>query len=424
MLLRSTPSLPPLAGLLLLCSLVPRAGWAQEPATPGVRVFLDCDAEACDFDYVRQEIPYVGYVRDPQQADVHVFITEQQTGGNGRQYQLTFMGRAAYESVEYTFERFTHPDATDAEERSAITEAIRLGLTPYALQTLPPEDFGVTYVGAMQDASAQQPPDDRWRNWVFTAYVGAIELDLESNRQVFDSRWGLFADHVTEEWKLRIRPYFNYDYVRIEREGRPDVTSDITRHGLESYALRSLGPHWSAGVFGDYVTRNDENLRHRGILSPSVEYSVLPYAEATRRAFTFVYQLNVIYADYFERTIFGKTDEWLVQQQLTASVAVQQPWGEVFAGLEGSHFLQDFSKRRAEFFSFLSVRLFEGLSVRFEGSFDMIQDQIALPSGDATLEEILLQQRELATDFELSLGIALTYRFGSEFANIVNTRFD
>ena len=53
----------------------------------------------------------------------------------------------------------------------------------------------------------------------------------------------------------------------------------------------------------------------------------------------------------------------------------------------------------------------------------MIQDQLSLPAGNASLEEILLQQRELETDFELSGSIALSYTFGSDFANIVNTRF-
>jgi hypothetical protein len=36
---------------------------------------------------------------------------------------------------------------------------------------------------------------------------------------------------------------------------------------------------------------------------------------------------------------------------------------------------------------------------------------------------VLLQERELATDFSFSTAIALTYTFGSKYTNIVNTRF-
>ena len=53
----------------------------------------------------------------------------------------------------------------------------------------------------------------------------------------------------------------------------------------------------------------------------------------------------------------------------------------------------------------------------------MIQDQLSLRAGETTLEDVLLQQRELATDFTLSGSIAISYTFGSELANIVNTRF-
>ena len=112
-----------------------------------------------------------------------------------------------------------------------------------------------------------------------------------------------------------------------------------------------------------------------------------------------------------------------VERRAHNPVAIRQPWGEIYGGLEGSHYFHDFTKRRAEFFGVVSVRLLEGLSLNVQGEFEMIQDQLALPLGDASLEEILLQQRELATDFELSGSISLSYTFGSRFANIVNTRF-
>lgn len=389
-------------------------------STNTIRVYLDCDR--CDFNHIRSEITYVNYVRDPEQADVHLFITDQRTGSNGRQYQLSFLGRGTYESIEYTFEQTVDGNATNDERREAINEAIRLGLTPYVVQTETLSNFSLNYSGSSETVD-QQPPHDPWKQWVFTAYVGGIELELESNRTVFDSRWGLFADHVSEDWKLRVRPFFNYDLVKIKRDNAPDVRSSISRHGLESYAIRSVGPHWSIGIFGDYITRNDQNIRNRFELLPGIEYSLLPYEEATRRAITVVYQIGLTYVDYFEETIFNQTEETLVNQQLSASVAIRQPWGEIFSGLEGSHYFHDFTKRRAEFFGSISVRLLEGLSLRVRGDFEMVQDQLALPLGDASLEEILLQQRELATDFEFSGSIALTYRFGSNFANIVNTRF-
>lgn len=393
---------------------------AALPASNALRVYLDCDR--CDFNHIRNEIAFVNYVRDPEQADVHVFITDQRTGSNGRQYQFSFLGRGDYASVEYTFEHTIDQNATNDETREAVNSAIRLGLVPYVAQAQSISGISLDYSSENTGAGDTQTHDP-WRHWIFTAYAGGIQLEKESNRTVFDSRWGFFADHVSEQWKIRLRPYFNYDLVKIKREDNPDVRSSISRHGFDSYAIRSLGPHWSVGLFGDYVTRNDRNLRHWGEVASGIEYSVLPYEQATRRAITVVYRLGASYVDYFERTIFDETEETLLQQRLEASVAIRQPWGDIYGGIEGSHYFHDTTKRSAEFFGYVSVRLLEGLSLRIQGDFEMIQDQLALPAGNASLEEILLQQRELATDFELSGSIALSYTFGSDFANIVNTRF-
>ncbi len=112
-----------------------------------------------------------------------------------------------------------------------------------------------------------------------------------------------------------------------------------------------------------------------------------------------------------------------LNHQLSASVGVEQPWGSINGGLTASHYLHDFEKRSAEFFGRVSVRLLEGLALNFSASYEMIHDQISLPAGDASLEDVLLRQRQLATDYNLNGSISLSYTFGSDFANIVNTRF-
>jgi hypothetical protein len=158
-------------------------------------------------------------------------------------------------------------------------------------------------------------------------------------------------------------------------------------------------------------------------LNPGVEYSFLPYSVATRRAVTLRYLIGYTWYDYFDETIFGKTEQHLLNHQLRGSVDIQQPWGSVSGGIIGSHYLHDIELRRVEFFGSVSVRLVEGLSLRFSSGLEMIQDQLTLRAGDTSIEDILLQRRELATDFEFSGSIAVTYTFGSDFANIVNTRF-
>ena len=52
-----------------------------------------------------------------------------------------------------------------------------------------------------------------------------------------------------------------------------------------------------------------------------------------------------------------------------------------------------------------------------------MKDQIYLPAGGATQEEILLQRRQLGTAYQYYASIGFRYTFGSIFNNVVNPRF-
>lgn len=393
----------------------------SSPATKAPYVYLDC--RRCDFDLIRTDMTFVNYVRDPELADIHVFVTDEQTGGGSREYQFTFIGKRDFEGTEYTLKHIIDRDVTLDERRNALKKYVKMGIVSFILRTPLGTHFNIEYEGTDAGQSLQEVGDP-WNNWVFEAYVGRVSFDLESNQSELNSRWGIFADRVTKEWKLRIRPYFNYGRIKIQTaENKEPVISEQRRHGLDSYAIKSLNDHWSAGVFGDYLTHNGRNIRHEIMISPGIEYSIFPYEVATRRSITFSYQIGYGYLNYFEETIYNKTKENLFNHKIEGRVNIQQPWGNIETGLEGSHYLHDFARRRVEFYAQTSVRLFEGFSLTFQAEYDVIQDQLSLPKGEASLEEVLLKQRELATDFSFSTSIAVTYTFGSQYANIVNTRF-
>lgn len=385
-------------------------------------VYLDC--RRCDSDYIKTELTFVNYVRDPEMADIHVFLTEERIAAGGEELQFSFIGQRQFAGTSYTLKHYISPNATFDERRQAIKRYLKMGFASYMLQTPLGSNFSISYSDSME-VDQEQQMDDPWNLWIFQAYIGGVELEMESNQTVFDSRWGIFADHVSDEWKLRVRPYFNFDLNNIQASDSDEpVISRRRRHGVDSYAIKSLSDHWSAGVFGSYYTYNSRNIRHRIILSPGFEYSIFPYELATRRAITFTYLTGYGYYDYYETTIFDKNEENLFHHSLKGTVNIQQPWGSIETGLIGYHFLHDFSKSRIEFYAESSVRLFEGFSLRFAADYEVIRDQLSLPRGEATLKEVLLQQRELETNYSFSTEIALTYTFGSKYMNIVNTRFN
>lgn len=384
-------------------------------------VYLDCSR--CDFDYIRTELSFVNYVRDPDLADIHVFVTDVNTVGGGREYQFSFIGRNNFTGTEYTLKHHIDHSLTSDQIRIRLTEYLKLGLVSFALQTPMATSFEINYEDILDNKTVEENVDP-WDYWVFQIYVGRVELDLESSQSEFDSRWGVYADRVTKDWKLRIRPYFNYERVEIETADRDEpIVSKQHRHGLDSYAIKSINQHWSAGLFGTYLTYNGRNIRNEIIIGPGIEYSIYPYEMATRKSITFVYRLGYGYYDYYEKTIFNKTDENLFNHQIGSNVNIQQPWGSIDVGFETSQYLHDIELYSVEFSGQTSVRLFEGLSLSFQAQYNVVRNQLSLPIGEASLEEVLLRQRELATDYNFSTSIALTYTFGSKFTNIVNTRF-
>jgi len=141
-----------------------------------------------------------------------------------------------------------------------------------------------------------------------------------------------------------------------------------------------------------------------------------------RKELTIAYRIGPRRFDYRQETIFGRTEQVVGEQALDISLDLQQRWGSIFAGLEGSHFLHEFQTNRLEFNSFLSLRLIEGLALQMGLQADLIHDQLHIPKGDAPLEEVLLRHRNLVTTYEYEINVGFSHTFGSIYNNVVNER--
>ena len=126
--------------------------------------------------------------------------------------------------------------------------------------------------------------------------------------------------------------------------------------------------------------------------------------------------------NYIEETIYNKFQETLTFQSLSLKWELIQPWGELDLWLEGFHYFQDISLNRITFNLDLSLRISKGFSVVLETEIEGIHDQLYLPKGGATRDEILLKRKQLETSFILSSSFGLRYTFGSIYSPIVNRR--
>ena len=197
----------------------------------------------------------------------------------------------------------------------------------------------------------------------------------------------------------------------------------IRSQNFQSLVVKSLTEHWSVGFYGNARASIFTNTKASYTVAPAIEYNVFPYSESTRREFRFLYRMNYTDITYDEITIYDKIREQLFYQSLEGTFEIKERWGSVNTSLEGSHYFHDFQKNRLVLFSNINILLIEGLSLDLFGSISMVRDQLSLPKADATEEDVLLNQRELATQYDYFMSIGLRYTFGSIFSNVVNSRF-
>ncbi len=370
--------------------------------------------------YIRETITFVNYVRDRELAKVHIMMTRHGSGTAGENYVISFIGRDRFEEMNNIITYWSPGTNTSDDTRRGLVNIIRIGLAPYLASTNLVNQISVNIKGNIQ--VEREPYEDKWNNWVFEIFGGA-NFNRESSQGRFNSRWGFSADKTSEDWKIRFRPYFNYNERNFFDTEEGTITSKSHRHGYQGDFIKSITQHWSAGLFIRILSSTFHNANFNISATPGIEYSLYPYSEATRKAITVVYRIGIRHNNYIETTIFNKDKEVLGRQSLDISARYQQPWGSYRASITGSHHFHDFTSNQLAFSTRLDLRVRKGLSLSLNGSFNLINDLVSLPAGEMTLEEILLQQRRQATNYQMSGAIGLAYSFGSQFTNVVNTRF-
>jgi hypothetical protein len=380
-----------------------------------VKVYLDCDY--CDVEFIKTEITFVNYVRDRLEAQVHILITTQTTGGGGREYTMNFMGQNDLKGTNDIQKYFSSTTDTSDDVRRGLVKALKMGLMSYVGKTPISRRITVDYL----------PPDkagpgrDRWNFWVFSL-TGSGRFTGEESYKDQETDFSFSANRVTTESKVRLGLSLDTSKTKynIEDEIITGTKSSWDGSGL---FVKSLGEHWSAGFFFEAESSLYSNIDLGLTAAPALEYNAFPYSQSTRRQLRFLYKLAVNPVKYREETIYGKTRETLFQESLSATLDLREKWGTVSVSASGSHYFHDFSKNQLDLFGIVSLNLYKGLSVFGLVGYSWIHDQLSLLGREPTFEEQLLRLRELprTNDYFVSFGFQFT--FGSIFTNVINPRF-
>ena len=134
---------------------------------------------------------------------------------------------------------------------------------------------------------------------------------------------------------------------------------------------------------------------------------------------------------YNDSTIYNRIEEVLYSQYLSAGLRLTQKWGNVYSGLRFTNYFHDYKDEdpTADFFynigleTFTNVRITGGLSFRAFVFAGIVYDQIYLPKGSASEQDVLTRRRQLQSNFNIFADFRFNYRFGSKLNNFVNPRF-
>lgn len=368
-------------------------------------------------DFIKKEIPFVNYVRDIKEAQVFIISTSQRTGSGGTEFTYFLVGQHEFSGMKDTVSYASSPDDTYEHRRQKEVDVLKMALIRYVQRTPLAKYFSISFSAPIKE----EVSIDKWKSWVFRSRVNGYFNGQKSysTRDIYGS---ISANKITSDWKLS----FSLDFSNGKDQftiGNDKISSENKSRSFDALVVKSLGEHWSVGGTSNMGSSSYSNLDMRFRFLPGIEFNVFPYSQSTRRMLKFTYYAGVAFHDYTQVTIYDKTNEWLLGQNVEAVYRVVQKWGSVNLGSYYRNYFHDWKLNNLSLSGTIDFRITKGLNFNFGGGYSIVHDQINLVKGGASAEEILLRRKELETQFSYYTYFGLSYTFGSIYNNVVNPRF-
>jgi hypothetical protein len=416
---------------IILSSFIPLTSSAQNKIPGKLKVFIDCSNTWCDMSFIRTEINVVDFMLDRQAADVHVLITQQNTGGGGDQFQLIFFGQNSFKNNLDTLRFNTDPNATDFEERDMLIKYLKLGLAPFVAKTRMAKEVAIQMkVKVGEEANNKDSlgkVKDPWNYWVFRIGINGY-ADADANYNTSSLNGNASVNRVTEELKVGFD--FNTGknkttFKLVDNNGIEDkIIIKNNNYSAQHYLIKSLSSHWSYGYEVKLSRSTFSNNKNSFLARTGIEYAIFPYKEVNTRFFTVSYVADVRRNVYFDTTLYDKIKETLWGHALESNLKFNQKWGTISLGAEYHSYLHNLKYFNLGINTEINIRITGGLSFNIYTSGELTRDQLFLPKEGATPQEVLTRRRQLASGYRFYTYFGINYRFGSKLNNFVNPRFD
>ncbi len=276
---------------------------------------------------------------------------------------------------------------------------LKLGLVRYVAKTPYAEKLSVSFEEGDEsvDEAGDDDVTDKWNSWFF-AIRGSAYFNGEQSYKYLSGSSSISAQRITEDLKLEIDLNYSYSENTYSLEDTT-IISTSSNKSLNHLLVKSINDHWSYGYDVNLRTSLYQNLDFNAKLYPAIEYNIFPYSQSNRKQLRILYGAGTNFFNYIDSTIYDKEEELLFGQQLGIAVEFKEKWGSISTSIEGSNYFHDINLKRLELYTSLNLRLFKGLSFRLFGGASLIHDQINLPKGDVSGEDVLLRRKQLASQY-------------------------
>lgn len=403
--------------LLFLCFVTSNLLAQNQPG-----IFIDCQMR-CDFSYLKQEITFVNYMLNRQEADIFVLATYQRTGSGGKEVQLAFVGSGPFEGMRDTTFYLVDFTATDAIERDLLVKELKKGLLQFIIRSPLLDQIEYSIVEEEKEENGEEEEvKDPWNYWIFSI-GGNAWINGEQTFRNVDLSGRASASRVTDQHKLQISAFYNFDKSTFTLTDGQEFSRLLRRYSANVEYVKSLGPKWSLGFQSRVGSSTFGNTDVSAYVKPAIEYNIFPYEEAQTKRFSFLYSVGPEYYDYTDTTIYDRIEETRMRHGLRMEFVQTKKWGEVEIDIGVQQYLHNLRQYNAYINPDIEWQIFKGLRFDLGGYLSFVSDRINIAKSDISDEDILLQIKQLDTNFTYFTYVGLSYRFGSKFNNFVNPRF-
>jgi hypothetical protein len=402
--------------------------FAQPAAAPdttqnaALRAFLDCGNAFCDQDYLVTKLTWVNWMRDRLDADFHLLLTRQATGAGGAEWVMVAIGQRSYSGKVDTLRFISEPnDASDKIRRELLRVTSHL-LLPHAAKGAMGPRLQVGLVELPTSAAPQAPAKDRWDFWTYSVGGGGnISGESQQSFQSYNS--SLTANRITEAWKIRMQAASYYNRSSYTLSGGTTFIAKQRNLSAGALAVKSMTSHWSLGGRIAALQSDYHNTALAAEAMAAAEWNYFPYQDFTRRKLALLYAVGARDLRYETRTIYDRMRETRPIHSLDLTYGARQPWGDANITLVGAQYLDALDQYKVGISGMVTARLGKGFSFELQGDLSRVRDQLYLPRGNRSDEEVISRIRALQTNYRFWSYFGLRYQFGSIFNSVVNPRF-